>query len=178
MKYAFLVFKKLIIVSILVIILALILQIFVKPYFVDGLSMFPTLNDGDLVIFLKTNFKGKYFYLPQSDDIVLIKTLNSRDNLPKDKYIIKRIMAMPLDFLEREDDKLFVNGKLILKNAFRENENYYLENGKILKLKGDEYFVVGDNLPYSIDSRFFGPIKLDEIIGKAIIRIWPSLKSF
>lgn len=119
--------------------------------FVKGISMYPTLKENNIILIKKFNLNLKY------NDIIVIK----KDN----KIIIKRLVGMPNDSI-KIDKYLYVNGKI--------NDNCYIENsGDIhdeLVLKDNEYFVLGDNIQNSIDSRFneIGIIHGNEIIGKVL----------
>lgn len=119
---------------------------------VHGESMYPTLKNKDIIFIKKFDLKIEY------NDIVVIKK--------GDNVIIKRVVGLPNDSISI-DKYLYVNGQ--------KNENLYIENAGDIKneilLKDKEYFVLGDNINYSIDSRFdeIGIINEDEIIGKKII---------
>ena len=118
---------------------------------VHGISMEPTLREGEIVLIKKSNLDLNY------NDIVVIK---------KDKNIlIKRLVGLPNDTI-RIQDYLFVNGEKF-DNIFTEEKGDL--NG-IITLNSDEFFVLGDNRQNSIDSRFqeCGTVKRNEIIGKII----------
>ena len=113
--------------------------------------MHPTLKNGNIIFIKKFNLKVEY------NDIVVIKK--------GDNVIIKRVVGLPNDSINI-DKYLYVNGQ--------KKENLYIENAGDIKneilLKDKEYFVLGDNINYSIDSRFneIGIIRENEIIGKMI----------
>lgn len=124
---------------------------FFQLCFVQGESMHPTLKDGNIIVIKKFDLKFDY------NDIVVIKK--------NDKTIVKRIVGLPGD-LVKIDNYLYINNE--------KRHDMYIENvgdmeNEIL-LNSDEYFVLGDNIPNSIDSRFneIGIIKRKEIIGKMI----------
>ena len=141
------------IINILVIglIVFLINQYLIQICFVQGDSMSPTLNHGDMVFINKLDSEFNY------NDIIVIKKNNNT--------IIKRIVGLPNDTI-KIDSYLYVNGN--------KKDNLYIENAGNMKngvsLRENEYFVLGDNLQHSIDSRFdeIGIILRDEIIGKVI----------
>ena len=123
---------------------------FYQICFVHGQSMEPTLSDKDIVLVKKYNLDLHY------GDVVVIKT--------NGEVIIKRIVGLPGDTI-KIDHYLFVNGE-------KKDDNYMEDNGDIndVTLKKDQYFVLGDNRNFSIDSRFeeIGIIDRDDIIGKMI----------
>lgn len=126
-------------------------KLFIQICFVQGDSMYSTLKDGDMVLVTKYDLKFNY------NDIVIIKK--------KDKTIIKRIVGLPKDKI-KIDKYLYINGNI--------QDNRYIEDpGNLIDeitLKENEYFVLGDNIQHSIDSRFdeIGVILKNEIIGKII----------
>ena len=141
------------IISILIIgiIVFLINQYIIQICFVQGDSMVPTLNNGDMVFIKKFDLKFNY------NDIAVIKKNNMT--------IIKRIVGLPNDSI-KIDNYLYVNGQ--------KKENWYIEDAVNIKeeicLKENEYFVLGDNVQHSIDSRSdeIGIVLENEIIGKII----------
>lgn len=116
-----------------------------KLIIISGQSMAPTYDSGQLVIM-------QYNKSVERDDVIVF----TRDN----KDYIKRIVAMPQDYVEQKDGYLFINGI----------KTYYTseKNEKIIKLDEDEFYVVGDNFENSNDSRYFGAVNYEQICGKII----------
>jgi signal peptidase I len=86
---------------------------------------------------------------------------------------IKRIIGLPGETVEISDGKIFIsNGeKKILQEPYL---NSSFTAGDIqITLSKDEFFVLGDNRQFSLDSRRFGPIKKKEIVGRVLLRLWP-----
>ena len=137
---------------------------------VDGSSMNPTLEDGDNLWVDKLSYT---FGDPRRFDIVIFK-------YDENTTYVKRVIGLPGETVRiDENGNIFVNEKLL-------NENYgkeaMLNNGRAgseVYLGSDEYFVLGDNRNNSRDSRWadVGNVKRDDIIGKAVLRIYP-FKSF
>lgn len=135
---------------------------------VSGDSMNPNLETNDKIII------SKFLYTPDYGDIISISKKNA-----KEESMIKRIIALPGDTVSIDFDThlISVNGKVI-------HENYEVtepisEKGDMtypLRVPEDCVFVLGDNRNNSLDSRSseIGFIKLDEISGKALIRLKPS----
>lgn len=113
--------------------------------------MYPNLKNGEMLFIKKFDLKYNY------NDIVIIKK--------KDKTIIKRIVGLPKDSI-KIDNYLYINGE--------KRDDIYIENPGDIKneilLNENEFFVLGDNIQHSIDSRFneIGIISKNEIIGKII----------
>ena len=126
---------------------------FVGVGFINGDSMLPTYNNGNIVLIKKRNYKI------EKDDIVVVK----KNNL----IIIKRIVGVPHDTLIVKEGKLYINNEV---NAKYNN----IQDEGILKdevvLNKNQYFIIGDNYNNSIDSRSneIGIIEKNNIIGKII----------
>ena len=154
-----------------VVVLALILYIgisfAVQAVHVEGLSMWPTLDDNDYLIANKIDYR---LHAPQRGDIVILRppTNNSTD-------FIKRIVALPGERLLIRDGYVFINGHRLHEPYLPDEwtiDNTW-NNGAEAVIPANDYFVMGDNRNRSQDSRFFGPISRDRIDGKAWFRIWP-----
>ena len=145
---------------VLIIIAVILIRTFIiTPVRVDGASMDQTLEDGQILLLYK---------LANVDygDIVVL------DEEKEGEIIIKRIIGMPGDTVSIKDNTVYVNGEEVEEDyAYGETSDY-----EEITLDDDEYFILGDNRPISKDSRYFGPVKEDEIIGKVIFRIWPFNK--
>jgi signal peptidase I len=125
-------------------------QFVVEPFFMQGESMKPTLSHDDYLIIDKLS---KSY---QRGDIIIFY-----NNLQKG-FLTKRIIGLP-------DEKVEIKNKKVFINEIELKENYIFQEvfpNKIIILGSDEYFVLGDNLSKSADSRIFGAIKKDEIIGE------------
>ena len=136
---------------------------------VSGLSMFPTMHDGDYLITEKVSYK---FNEPKRGQIVVLK--NPRDN---SQDFIKRIIAIPGDTLKIENNSVYVNGQLLSENYLPPNTpthaGAFVTEGTQLKAGSNQYFVIGDNRNHSSDSREWGSITKEEIVGRALFRYWP-----
>ena len=137
---------------------------------VNGVSMQPTLSDGDNLIVDKLSYR---FHDPERFDIIVFP-FQFQDNT----YYIKRIIGLPGETVQIMDDgSIYINGEKL-------EENYGMEvikpetigrAAEPIELGDDEYFVMGDNRNNSSDSRtdMVGNITRENIIGKAWLRIWP-----
>ncbi|MDO8638800.1 MAG: signal peptidase I [Candidatus Daviesbacteria bacterium] len=136
---------------------------------VSGLSMFPTMHDGDYLITEKVSYKlGE----PKKGQIVVLK--NPRD---ESQDFIKRIMAVPGDTIKIENNSVYVNGQKLTESYLPENTpthtGAFIQEGQEIKAGANQYFVFGDNRNHSSDSREWGSITKKEIVGRALFRYWP-----
>ena len=145
---------------VLIIIAVILIRTFIiTPVRVDGASMDQTLEDGQILLLYKLS------NIDYGDIVVL-------DEEKEGEIIIKRIIGMPGDTVSIRDNTIYVNGEEVEEDyAYGETSDY-----EEITLDDDKYFILGDNRPISKDSRYFGPVKEDEIIGKVIFRLWPFNK--
>ena len=166
--------KELVPYIIIVIIVVIIRSFIITPIIVRGDSMYDTLKDGEVLFLSKISYKLDSI---KRYDIIVIKDVDS-------DFIIKRVIGLPGDNVEYKDDILYINGKKINKRFTNdETEDFTLDeiceitntkcNGKI---PNDMYLVLGDNRDVSADSRIKGLFTKDQILGKAVFRIWPLNK--
>lgn len=163
------------IVVIALVIVAPIRYFLFQPFFVKGESMEPNFKNGDYLIVdeLSYRFRG-----PERGEVVVLKYPED----PSQKFI-KRIIGLPGETVE------IMNGKVSIikgENTLVLNEDKYLSSA--LATAGDlkitvgenQFFVMGDNRPFSYDSRRFGLLPKEDIIGRVVLRAWPvsAFKTF
>ena len=149
-----------------IIIIAVVLFIkafIVTPIKVNGESMYPTLEEGDIMILNKTAY---YFNKPKRFDIVVV-------DMP-DEYLIKRVIGLPGEQIEYKDNTLYVDGKKIEEN-FKHDKT---DDFNIKELGSDTvpsgyYLVLGDNRGNSLDSRELGFMKEEQLLGRTNLIILP-----
>jgi signal peptidase I len=142
----------------LLILLSLTLAILLRLYvfeirIVNGPSMEPLLMENDIVFIEKIS---TYLAKSKKDDIIAVKSDYG--------YMIKRIFAVAGDIIEFKNNIIYINGNKILDNVFNIKDD-------IIKVPLDYYFIMGDNFNMSMDSRIFGPICKNEIIGRYLFKI-------
>ena len=145
----------------------LIINMFIFTAQVDGLSMFPTLNNHDYLFASRTAYNKTP---PEYEDIIVFKSLIRNEPL------IKRVIGKPGDHIEIKDGKVYRNDELL-------NEDYIdIETiGEVNEIvEEDHLFVMGDNRDNSADSRYpeVGQISYDNILGKAVARVFPNFTIF
>lgn len=136
-------------------------------FFVDGPSMEPTFVDEQRIIVSRAHYM---FAEPQRGEIIVF---NSPDRPGIDAPLIKRLLGLPGETVEIRDTRFYINGQLL-------DEPYFVNapcepnkcRDRVWELGEDEYFVAGDNRNRSRDSRDFGSIRRELIIGQAIVRYW------
>ncbi len=138
-----------------------------QPFIVSGASMDPTFTDGQYIIVDQLSYK---FNNPTRGDVVIFRYAGDTS-----KFFIKRIIGLPGETVKIVSNEIFI--KKVGANEFEK-----LDEQNITKdfsftaewtLLPDELFVMGDNRKNSLDSRYFGPIKKDTIIGRAFVRLLP-----
>ena len=134
---------------------------------VDGSSMSPTLEDGDVLIVDKLSYR---FWEPERFDVVVFRYLYKENS-----YYIKRIIGLPGETVQIKEGKIYIDGRLLeedfgnaeMKNPGRANQP--------ITLGADEYFVLGDNRNISSDSRdpSVANVGRDQIVGRAFVCVSP-----
>ncbi|MEC7899424.1 MAG: signal peptidase I [Actinomycetota bacterium] len=158
--------------------LALLIKAFLfQAYYIPSPSMNPTLFEGDRILVNKLSYK---LHSVNRGDLIVFDTpeASGEDDL------IKRVIGLPGEFVNVEEERIEIDGGLLLEpylplssniKSFatpvncvnRPNENYGC------RIPDDHVFVMGDNRSNSRDSRFFGPVPIEDVKGRAFIRVWP-----
>ncbi len=141
-----------------------------QPYIVSGSSMDPTFENGDYLI---VDQISKRFSEPKRESVLII-----RYPVDPSKFFIKRLIGFPNETIEIK------NGIVTIFNESHPEgfslDNSYIEHKKSdsfsIKLGDSEYFVMGDNRANSSDSRVWGPLPSEDIVGKPILRLFPIKK--
>jgi len=152
-----------------------------QPHQVRGASMEPNYHDGQYILTDKISYR---FGDPERGDIIIFKSPTNTD-----QDFIKRIIALPGEEIEIRDGKITIYNEAD-KDGFVLAEDYqtvqptttdsdrdgYLKEGIKTKVREGSYVVFGDNRPQSFDSRSWGEVPRNNIIGKAWLRYWPLSK--
>ncbi len=141
---------------------AVLIRTFVfEPISVLGDSMLPTLHSGQSLGVEKVS---RYSSLPARGQIVIVTDPDNNET------VVKRVIGLPGDSVEVKNSKVYINGQAW-------SEPYISETPygdfKAITVPADSIFVMGDNRANSKDSRFFGSIGKNYIIGHALFVIWP-----
>lgn len=151
----------------IVIVLVLIVRAFIiTPAIVDGNSMLPNLQDNNVIILNKLDYKLNDI---ERFDVVVVDWNGEK--------LIKRVIGLPGEHVEYKDGLLYVNGFVTNENfEHATTHDFKLESIGYLTIPGDKYFVVGDNRNDSTDSRVIGLIDKENILGSVSLRIFPLNK--
>ncbi len=157
-------------VAVIALVIILPVRYFVmKPFYVNGASMEPNYFDHEYLIIDEISYR---FNSPARGEVVVF-------HYPMDpsQYFIKRIIGLPGDKVTVKDGRVLVYNQAQPEGAVLDEP--YLTTGMETvgsadaTLGANEYFVLGDNRRASLDSRRFGPIKKENIIGRTWLRGWP-----
>lgn len=176
-------FIKVFVVSAIVILLFV--NFVAHPVRVDGRSMYPTLKDGE---FGFTNVGGVLLNGVKRGDIVVV----TMEEKGQKTHWVKRVIGMPGDTISCVNDIVFINGKVLDEtqyidpdyrqscvdqfgyfNKVQNANNTDVQDFEEVKLGDDEYYVMGDNRPYSKDSRYVGPVKKSQLFAKKMLVLLP-----
>lgn len=147
---------------------------FVQPHQVNGQSMVPNFQSGEYLLTDKISYR---FRSPERGEVVVFHAPPAA-NCPEGTGcdFIKRVIGLPGDTIEVRDNAIFVNGEaldeLYIPDELPTNAGAFTRD-RVITLESNEYFMVGDNRPYSSDSRAWGPVPLSNIVGKAFFVYWP-----
>ncbi len=123
-----------------------------------GESMVPTLANGEK---LSVDTKAYVSSPPQSGDIIVFKDDSGA-------VMVKRVIGVPGDGIEIKDGKVYVNGEAITEPYLNEQNSTETSGNSVWDIPDKNVFVMGDNRAHSKDSRDFGPIPYDGILGKVL----------
>jgi signal peptidase I len=150
-------------------IFAIIYLFIAQPHKVSGNSMVPTFESGDYILTDKLSYRVG---IPTKGDVIVLKN-------PKNESqdFIKRIIGIPGDKVKIENGQVFVNDSALPEDYLPEGTftlaGATLREGEETIVPEDKYLVFGDNRNQSSDSRAWGFITRDEIVGKVFFRYWP-----
>ncbi|MEK9160882.1 MAG: signal peptidase I [Patescibacteria group bacterium] len=160
--------KEVILLVLLVVLIVLPIRFFVaQPFVVRGESMFPTFDNGDYLIVDEVSY---HLGDPKRGDVVVFKYPNDPS-----VFYIKRVIGLPGETIRISRGEVTVEkvdgSEIIIPEPYvvTEDATYTLER----TLGAGQYFVMGDNRPKSSDSRVWGPLPEENIMGRAFLRLLP-----
>lgn len=139
-----------------------------QPFIVSGASMQDTFHDKEYLIVDQLSYR---FHEPERGDVIIFRYPNDPS-----KYFIKRIIALPLETIHISGTSVEIQNAAN-PEGFKLDEPYAQvgesNREQSLTLGSEEYFVMGDNRDHSSDSRTWGTLDRDAIVGRAFIRLLP-----
>lgn len=144
-------------------------QFLIQPFLVSGASMSPNFSSGDYLMVDELTYRIRQ---PERGEVVVFRYPNELST-----FFIKRLIGLPGERITISNNNVTIYNK-DNKNGLKLKESYLSANlptqgDKDTTLGSAEYFVMGDNRPYSFDSRGWGVLPASDIIGLARIRLWP-----
>jgi signal peptidase I len=140
-----------------------------QPFIVSGSSMVPTFMDKDYLIVDQISYRLSD---PQRNDVIVM-----RYPIDPSQFFIKRIVGLPGETITLQSGKVYVK-ELDSSEALLLDESYLTHttanDNLTVTLASDEFFVLGDNRPASSDSRTWGVLPEDKIVGKPFVRLFPA----
>ena len=138
-----------------------------QPFIVVGTSMEPNFSGGEYLIVDELSY---HLHDPHRGDVIIF-----RPPVDQKVYYIKRVIGLPNETVTIKNDKVIIKNEAN-PNGFELDESYIKYQGErnmTVTLGPDQYFVMGDNRPVSYDSRSWGPVSRNEIVGRAFLRLLP-----
>ncbi len=164
----------------------LVLQLTVRNFKVEGSSMIPTLEGGQyLVVDQASLFRFDrerlsravpFWRAPEAEPQFAFgppergEVIVFHYPLSPDKDFVKRVVGLPGETVEVREGTVYVDGAELLEPYLQRKDS---SNAPLLTLEGKEYYVIGDNRRNSNDSRAWGPVPEDNIVGRVLLIYWP-----
>ena len=136
----------------------LVVNALIGRFRIEQVSMLPNLHEGEYVIVDKISY---LFRQPARGEIVVLKRTSEAD-------LIKRVIGLPGETIQVSNGQVQINGQPIAEPYLK--DPHINQDTPPLSIPADRVFVMGDNRS---DSRGFGPVPIDEIVGRAWIIYWP-----
>lgn len=153
----------------------LVIYIFLfRPFQVSGESMYPTFKNKEYIL---TNLITLRFENPKKGDVIVFQAPTDRE-----KDFIKRVIATEGDTVALKDGFVYVNDQKLDESKYLSDDvrtyggNFLQDGGAPIRVPDRHYIVMGDNRPYSSDSREWGFLEEKDIRGKSFFVYWPGNK--
>ena len=153
---------------VLTVLLFIVISSAVQNYFVDGVSMEPNLHNTERILVDKWSY---LFHPPQRGDIIVF----AAPPAPSEDYV-KRIIALPGDIITINNTTVIVDGDTLNETYIspgRQGNPFAYKHLTNIVVPPNDYFVLGDNRAESSDSRDWGFVPRNNIVGRAVLVYWP-----
>lgn len=140
-----------------------------QPHQVDGQSMVPNFQNSEYILTDKLSYR---LHSPKRGDVVVFHS-------PQDERVdfIKRILGVPGDIVKISGGHVYLNGVMLSEEYVNEPgavlAGKYMRENMEVDVPPGQYIVMGDNRGHSSDSREWGPVTTQQIVGRAFFRYWP-----
>lgn len=144
-----------------------------RPFEVNGQSMYPTFHNGEYIL---TNLIALKLSPLKRGDVIVFKAPPDAE-----KDYIKRVIGLPGDKISLQNGDVYIDGEKLDESAYLPPDyktygGQFLKENQEITVPENNYFVLGDNREYSSDSREWGFVTKDKLIGKSFIVYWPIQK--
>lgn len=140
-----------------------------QPHEIKGSSMEPNFHNNEYILTDKISYR---LHEPARGDVVIFKA-----PVNPDVDYIKRVIGLPSDRIKVQNGAVYLNGEKLKEDYLADSTSLFpgsfMAEGQEITVPAGKLFVMGDNRPHSSDSRQFGPVPLDSVIGRAFLRYWP-----
>lgn len=151
-------------------------RLVVLNFRVDGVSMVPNLHNEQMLLVNRNAYRsielnGTEYYPfdpPERGDVIVFDPPNGSD-----KPYIKRIIGLPGEEITFGDGRVLINGELLAEDYIQDRTRCGQRDTCDVVVPEGSVYVLGDNRGNSSDSRVFGPVPVENIIGKAWLSYWP-----
>ena len=153
-----------------------------RPFLVNGISMYPSFNAsfvdttkasliaGDYLII--DAFSYRFLEDPKRFDVIVASS-----PIEPGKHLLKRIIGLPNEQIHFSDTAIEIttanNTSFVLDEPYINQEQSPLYKNQTMQLSANQYFILGDNRMNSLDSRVWGALTKDHIIGRVVLRLYP-----
>lgn len=141
-----------------------------QPHQVRGNSMYPNFYDGEYILTDKVSYRLRD---PKRGEVIIFQAPRNQEY-----DYIKRVVGLPGESIRIDQNKILVNNEILnevyLPEIYATSPGSFLGSTQGLVIPEDQYFVLGDNRSQSSDSREWGLVPKENIIGKAWLRYWPT----
>ncbi len=144
----------------------------VQPFLVSGESMIPNFHNGDYLLIDELTYRIRP---PERGEVVVFRYPNDETT-----YFIKRVIGLPGERVVMRDGKVTIYNAdhrdgFALTEPYLESDIAAADHTQNIDvtLGANEFYMLGDNRPYSFDSRRWGPLPKKDIVGRALVRLWP-----
>jgi signal peptidase I len=165
-----------------VLVLFLLLSALIGRFEIHQVSMEPNFHEGQRVVVSKLDGiwesllvdtahaagRGSSPFAPKRGQVIVFNPPSGEGDA-----LIKRVIGIPGDLIELHDGGVWINGQQLDEPYVNGLETSCNSMCGTIRLDADSYFLMGDNRPSSLDSRAFGPVHAEQIVGRVVMRYWP-----